>query len=77
MTLSEFLLKQTQALELCVIRDCGWIVASCYIDREDLFHGPLNHKLREKEVKSDEWGTINITLNKGDVIPIPCHYIDV
>ena len=77
MTLSEFLLKKTQSLELCVIRDGGWIVASCYIDPEDLFHSRLKHELRDMEVKGDVWGAINITLKRGDVIQIPCHYIDV
>lgn len=77
MTLSEFLLKKTQALELCVIRDCGWIVASCYIDHEDLFHSRLNNKLRDMEVQGDEWGVINTKLKDGKVIQIPCHYIDV
>ena len=77
MTLSEFLLHQTQALELCVIRDCGWIVASYYIDHEDLFDRHLSHKLGNLEVKGDEWGVINIKLKDGKVIQIPCHYIDV
>lgn len=77
MTLSEFLLKKTQALELCVIRDSGWIVASCYIDHEDLFHGRLHQKLRDMEIKGDEWGVINTKLKDGKVIQIPCHYIDV
>ena len=77
MKLGEFLLKKTQSLELCVIRDCGWIVASYYIDHEDLFDRYVDNGLGNMEVKGDEWGTINITLKKGDVIQIPCHYIDV
>ncbi len=77
MKLSEFLLKKTQPLELCVIRNNGWIVASCYIDHEDLFEEYMDNRLCDKEVKGDEWGAINITLKKGDVIQIPCHYIDV
>ena len=77
MTLSEFLLKKTQSLELCVIRDCGWIVASYYIDHEDLFNSHLSHKLRDMEVKGDEWSAINTKFKDGKVIQIPCHYIDV
>jgi hypothetical protein len=77
MKLEEFLLNKTQTLELCVIRDSGWIVASCYIDHEDLFDSHLSHGLRDMKVKGDEWGAINITLKKGDVIQIPCHYVDV
>lgn len=77
MKLSEFLLKKTQALELCVIRESGWIVASYYIDHEDLFDRYLSHELRNMEVKGDQWGVINIKLKDGKVIQIPCHYIDV
>ena len=51
MKLSEFLLKKTQALELCVIRDCGWIVASYYIDHEDLFDRYVDNGLGNMEVK--------------------------
>ena len=37
MKLIDFLLKKTNALELCVIREGGWTVATCWIDYEDLF----------------------------------------
>lgn len=77
MTLSEFLLKKTQPLELCVIRNNGWIVASCYIDHEDLFEGYMDNQLANLEVKGDEWGVINTRYRDGKIIQIPCHYIDV
>lgn len=77
MTLSEFLLKKTQVLELCVIRDGGWIVASFYIDHEDLFARFLDNTLSRMVVNGDEWGVINTTYKDGKVIQIPCHYIDV
>lgn len=75
MTVNEFCRKKTQALELCAIRDCGYIIQAVWIDYEDLFE--MAGSLRYKEVKSDEWGTIPIVTKHGDRIEIPYHYIDV
>lgn len=75
MKLREFLLKKTNVKELCVIRDSGYIVASCWIDYEDLFHIP--HKLADKVVKNDEWGYLSIVNENNVEIKIPCHYVDV
>ena len=74
-TLRDFLYKKTQALELCAITDGGWVVATCWIDYEDLFHIPP--RLADKEVKSDEWSAINIVDKTGKTIQIPCHYVNV
>ena len=74
-TLRDFLHKKTQALELCAITDGGWVVATCWIDHEDLFHIPP--RLADKEVKSDEWSAINIVDKNGKTIQIPCHYVNV
>lgn len=57
MTVGEFCRTKTQAKELCVIRQDGWIVA-------------------EEEVKSDEWGTLDVVTEHGDPVSVPCHYID-
>ena len=75
MRLREFLLKKTNAKELCVIRDGGWIVASCWIDYEDLFYVP--HKLADYVVKNDEWGYLSVVNENNAEILIPCHYVDV
>ena len=77
MKLSEFLLKKTQALELCVIRDSGWIVATFFIDYEDLFSRYLDNRLGNAEVKSDEWDYLPIVNENGAKIQIWCHFIDV
>ena len=61
-------------LELCIIRENGWIVGAVWIDHEDLF--AIHPDLREAEVRSDEWGTIPIATEHGDTIEVPCHYID-
>ena len=58
MNLREFLLKKTNVKELCIIREDGYIIASCWIDYEDLFYIP--HKLSDKVVKSDEWDYLSI-----------------
>lgn len=75
MTLKEFLLKQTNVKELCVIRDSGWIVATAWIDYEDLFAVPA--KLADKKVKKDEWGFLSIVNENNAELKVPCHYIDV
>ena len=41
---------------------------------EDVFAIPLH--VREKEVKVDEWGTLDIVTKHGDSVSVPCHYID-
>lgn len=44
-TLSKFLQNRTAAKELCVIREDGWIVATFWIDHEDLFMRYLDNKI--------------------------------
>lgn len=74
MTVKGFCLTETQVGELCVFRDDGWIIGTTWIDHEDLF--TMDNEIRNKKVKSDEWGTLTITTEHGDKIQIPCHYID-
>lgn len=47
MTVEEFCLRKTQAQELCVIREDGWIVSTVWIDHEDLFAIHLVLKIRK------------------------------
>ena len=75
MTVREFCRHKTQALELCIIRESGWIVHSVWIDYEDIF--VLSNQYENKEVIKDEWGTIPIVDKNGNKIDVPCHYIDV
>lgn len=77
MKLREFLRTKTRALELCVIRDSGWIVATCFIDHEDLFCRHLDNELGDMQVKSDKWDYLPIVNENGARIQIWCHYIDV
>lgn len=74
-TLRDFLYKKTNVKELCVIREDGWIIASCWIDYEDLFYIP--NRLSDKIVKKDEWGYLEIVNKENVCIKIPCHYVDV
>lgn len=74
-TLRNFLHKKTNARELCVIQEDGWIVATCWIDYEDLFAIP--HSLADKVVKSDKWGYLEIVNEDNACINIPCHYVNV
>ena len=76
MTVQEFLLHHTQIGELCVIRDGGWIVATAWIDSEDLFAGNVAPGIRNLTIQSDSWGTIGVRDKNGQQTKIPCHYID-
>lgn len=75
MSLREFLLTKTNALELCAITDGGWIVATCWIDHEDLFHVPP--KLADKPVKKEYWDYLTIVNENNASIKVPCHFVDV
>ena len=77
MTLNEFLRTKTNACELCVICDSGYIMITVWIDFEDLFCRYINSSLREKEVKKHWWGDIAIVNENNAKIRIPCHYVDV
>lgn len=75
MTVREFCMKETQVEELVVIRDYGYIVATVWIDVEDIFS--LSDELSQREVESAEWGLISVTTEHGDKISVPCHYVDM
>lgn len=75
MKLYRFLLHETKVAELCVIRDSGWIVATCWIDGEDLFRIPPD--IADREVKGNKWGYLEIVNENGAAIKVPCHYIDI
>lgn len=77
MKLSEFLLKRTAAHELCVIRESGYVVATFWIDYEDLFARHMDNSLGDKEVKYNEWDFLPIVKENGQTMNIPCHYIDI
>lgn len=77
MTLREFLRRETRALELCVVRESGWIVATFFIDYEDLFCRNLTSELGDKEVQGDKWDYLPIVNENGAKIKIWCHYINV
>ena len=77
MKLNEFLRTKTNACELCVISDSGYIIATAWIDYEDLFCGYISNRLSGKEVKKHWWGDIAIVNENNAKIRVPCHYIDV
>ena len=76
-TLREFLLKKTKVKELCVVRKHGWIIATAWIDYEDLFCRDMNSWLLDMIVESDEWDFLPIVNENNAEIKVPCHYIDV
>lgn len=74
MTILEFCRTQTQAHELCVFRDRGYIVSAVWIDYEDIFQ--ICDHIKNAELKAHTWGTLSIVTQHGDKLEIPCHYID-
>lgn len=74
MTVREFLLHHTQVGELCIIKDCGYIRHTVWIDYEDIFI--LSDMYANKTIDKTYWGTIFLTTEHGDKINVPCHYID-
>lgn len=76
-TVIDFLLHQTNARELCAIRENGYIVAMFWIDNEDLFCRYMNKELGKRKVKLDCWDYIPIVNANNACIKVPCHYIDV
>ena len=75
MILREFLRNNTRTRELCVIRDSGYKIATCWIDYEDLFMIP--ERLIDKEVLGFEWGHIDICDEYGFITQAKCRYIDI
>ena len=73
-TVEKFCLNRTQATELCVLCDEGWIVGSVWIDHEDIFRIP--DSLRDKIVTKDYWGELTIVNELGTKMKIPVHFID-
>ena len=76
MTLKEFLRNKTQMHELCAIRDHGYIVATVWIDSEDLWRIPQDYA--NCKVVRDTWGTLPVVRQTNNVVDYaPCHCIDV
>lgn len=73
-TVSKFCLYRTQALELCVLCDGGWVVGAVWIDHEDIFRIP--DSLKNKTVTSDYWDELTIVNKNGEKMKIPAHFID-
>ena len=74
-TCNEFCRRKTLAHQLCVIRDCGWIVETVWIDHEDLFR--ISEKSRNAEVVGWEFGKLPVVSEVGQTVQIPCLYIDI
>ena len=75
MTVQHFCLHNTQVGELCIIRDCGYIIESVWIDIEDIFS--ISEYCKNKEVEHDEWGYLYITNENGTKTKVQVHYIDI
>lgn len=77
MTLSKFLLSKTNIHELCIVTEDGYIVATFWIDYEDLFCEYLDNRLAKMEVKSDKWDYLSIVNENNSTIKVPAHFINL
>jgi hypothetical protein len=68
-----FLRHKTSANELCAICESGWVVATVWIDYEDLFIVPK--RLRDRKVIKHQWEDLPIVDSLGNKLNIPCHFI--
>lgn len=76
-TLKEFLIHRTQALQLCTIRSSGWIEGTTWIDYEDLFINSLDKDTLDRKVESYEMGTLKVLDADGNKVDVPCMHIDL
>jgi hypothetical protein len=73
-TVLEFCLHKTQAMELCVLCDEGWIVGAVWIYHEDIFRIP--DSLKDQKVTRHYWKELTIVNADGEKMKIPAHFID-
>lgn len=75
MKVKDVLLRSTNVGELCVICECGWMVAVAYIDHEDLCSCSISPRLLEETMLYDEWRDFKTISNTGAEQTIKAHYI--
>lgn len=76
MTVKDFLLKETQVHELCLIREDGYDVEIVYVDWEDRFLHSVVHG--DREVKSVFTGNaIQVRDTSGKITFVPVRIIEV
>ena len=75
--LRDFLLYGTVCYELCVIRCDGWVVATAWIDDEDLFIRHMDQKLLDKDVLEDRWGSFRTVRDNGIPQTITAHIVEI
>lgn len=83
MKLYDYLRTQTSAEELCTITEGGWIVATAWIDHEDLFSHNLPRGLANKEVVKAKFSTLIVrdeshsTKDLETVVRVPVRTVEV
>ena len=73
--LMRYLRTCTVTHTLCVIVDNSHIVATVWIDREDLYRIPM--ELYQAYATASEWGTLPVFDKTGHRTEIPCLYINI
>ena len=83
MKLYDYLRTQTSAEELCTITEGGWIVATAWIDHEDLFSHNLPRSLADKEVVKTGFSTLIVrdeahsTKDLETIVRVPVRTVEV
>ena len=75
MTVRKFCMTKTDPFQLVVIRKGGWIIATAYIDVEDLFRLPSD--IAQAPVADHSYGFLDVADPYGQTHSTPCVYIDI
>lgn len=75
MNVREFCMSKTNVHELVVIREGGYIVATAYIDHEDLFRLP--GEIARSEVSGCVRDLLSVNDSIGHTFCVPCVYLDL
>lgn len=75
MTVKEFLRKEVQVHELCIIKENGYIIETAYVDWGDLFLTNLNTK--DREVKESYVGGLQVRDSMSQISFVPVRIIEV
>lgn len=71
----DFLIKQVPICTMCAIRYDGTIVETIWIDYKREFR--ISEETKSELVKSHEWNALPIGDKDGQIVRIPCLFINV
>lgn len=75
MTVREFCVYKTEVHQLVAIRYRGYIIATAWIDSEDLFKLP--NDIAKRPVLESSYGFLNVSGPSEDEHRVPCVFLDI